>query len=267
MFAYLKNVSDYKKGGLMRKSLKSCLLVLSASFVLLGCDKGGGDKPVETEIIDPVKTGDGDGGEVTPPEPYEPWEPEIIDLDEPADPDGVPVDDTVYDYSSISYRYPNGGFTESAGVYSAAYDNSLAINETTTPPFTHGTIQADFVYTTASDSGLIFGCSAKSDYFWEGSGVSYYMFFINYQGNTYLAKTDNGQWITIASGRKVGIQSTTEPVTLKCYFYGDKISCFVNDELLIAVKDPTYLKGTGYGFRAGAKNVKVSNVTVSSSKI
>ena len=256
----------------MKKYIKIPLLVL-VSLCLISCQKNADNKDSNTDgdeqtsIIDPIVTGDGDGDssdDDTIP-PYTPWEPDIIDYDDPQNPDGVPVDETVYDYSMVTYTNVWGGFVKSGNTYTASSNNSLAISQT--PPFTHGTIKADFTYTSACDSGLIFGCSSRTSSYWEGYGTCYYMFFINYQGNTYLAKTDNGDWITIASGRAVGIQSTTEPVTLKCYFYGNKINCFVGDELLISVKDQAYLTGTGYGFRAGTAGVKVSNVVVTNEKI
>ena len=241
----------------MKIPLKMLVLLAFCPLLLTSCATN--TKVIEPEVID----NGGDGGD------YEPWVGEILDLDDPTSIDEVPYDKTVYDYSSMSFKTVHGAFSSTSTTYTASSNDSMAINTNSTSPFTHGTYSVDITIPTAGDSGIVFGLSYRNqETFWEGGSIAYYFFFINSDGIAYLGKTNNGAWTALKTveGYKSIIGKST-PTNLKVLFYGDKIICFVNNSIVIAVRDRNYLTGSGFGFRLAKSSVSVTNIFASSNRV
>lgn len=246
--------------GMLTLGLASCEGTMSES--------SSAESSATPTIVDPEVISSQDSSTSSTSEEYVPWVPEIIDLDDPTTFDDVPVDETVYDYGNLSFTTVSGQFSESGGAYTGTEPRNMAVNSPGTSPFTHGTFSADFTIPNGGDNGLVFGLSSDyEDDYWEGYGISYYFFFINFEGLIYLGKTDGGKWIELKTSRKIDLSAGNMPINLKVLFYGNKIICFVNGQLELAVRDNAYLTGSGYGFRTGAANAVIDSIVVSSERI
>lgn len=246
----------------MKNTLKRLILLVFLPLLITSCASGAGGNNSDSK-------GDSSSSQTSEEETFSSWEGDIIDLDDSQNIEEVEVDDTVYDYSSMSFTTVNGSFDVTGGKYVASHNDSLAVNSNTTSPFTHGTFSVDITIPTAGDSGIVFGLSSRSpSSFWEGGGTSYYFFFINVDGMAYLGKTDNGRWTAMKTveGYKsiIGKSSATN---LKVLFYGNKIICLINNEIVIAVRDRNYLTGSGFGFRVGKTGTTINNIFASSDKV
>ena len=194
----------------------------------------------------------------------EPWVPEIIAGETGA---GVPNvnDDVKYDYSAskLTFTTANGGFSETIvsgkiSNYTTTGTNNLLY--TTSVAFPYGTITCNVKTLTTTDSGIVFGLSSSSTSFWEGSGISYYFFFLSKEGTAYLGKTNNSSWSIL---KQVTYSfNDTDVYTLKVIYQGSKICCYVNNEFMIGVRDNSQLTGTGFGVRSGASGVSFSNMSI-----
>ena len=166
------------------------------------------------------------------------------------------------------YDVANGSVDEFANGVCSTAANTMAVYHG--GEFAEGTISVDITLGNAiGDNGIIFGLknTTGSDKFWEGSGVTYYVFFISMAGTAYLGKTVNGQWIVC------GIDNTTSFALNKTYNLTvsrdksnadyDVINCYVDGTLHVSYKDNTAIDGAGYGIRSGVSGIKYSNFEIS----
>lgn len=266
----------------MALKIKKTAFIVPATLLLASCSLTPVSTPstpsissnTSINIVDPSVVGPGNGGislpetSTSPTTPsYEPWVGDIIDLDEPYVDSEVEIDDTVYDYTNLEFDTVAGEFDKVGNTYTSTLKSSMARSSSTTSPFTHGTFSVDVKYVTPCDSGIIFGLNDNgSEKYWEGYGISYYFFFLNTEGDAYLAKSVDGKWIECSV---VGafVPAANEVVNLKVLYYGDKIICMINNVLYITYQDDSYLTGTGFGFRAGATGMEFSNIFASSDRV
>lgn len=257
------------------KLWKLLLVVLSVvifAFSGMACAVRG-YLPTESEdagYMDTVSPDETD----TPPEvddgeeeskPYEPFIPGIMDFD-PDNPIGGDYDfSTVYDYTGATLKDASGTFVEENGAYTAQYGAALYVNRNEQYPFPYGTLSAD-VISKGTDTGIVFGLSANRNYFWEGSGISYYFFFVSQAGRAYLGKADNGGWAAL-SEREIPNYSGNTKYNVKVIFKGNKILCYIDGQQMLSYADSNALAGTGWGIRAGGVGATISNVQISSSFI
>ncbi len=186
---------------------------------------------------------------------------EIIDID---DRDEKPFDDSVkYDYS-IDLKTVSGTFDymTTTDEYVSGQTDSMAVIDSA--PFPYGTISCTVKTSTETDSGLVFGLSGNGyDYFWE-QGVSYYFFFLSREGKAYLGKV-NGGWNIV---KIVDYSFTADRAyRMKVVYRNARIWCFINDELMFAVKDHMPLNGTGCGIRTGMPGVTFGDIQVTNNYV
>ena len=87
--------------------------------------------------------------------------------------------------------------------------------------------------------------------YWEGTGTSYYFFFIGDNGNARLAEVKGG-WKDL--GEAV-IGSVKRDYRLEVLIDGNKINCFVDGVKCFTYNAVNKLSGTSYGIRCGAEGV------------
>ncbi len=174
------------------------------------------------------------------------------------------VNDPVDAYSGV-LKSVWGSFLTSDGVIKSTARTSLAVNET--DGFDRGAVQVTVKQTVPSDAGIVVSASGNGLRYWEGEGIAYYFFFIGWGKNAehpvaYLGKTDNGKWTAL---KVIDINSLTfgEPYKLKVVLNGTDLNCYVNDKLYIVFSERRFLRGTGYGIRAGAVATEFSDFSVS----
>ena len=155
-------------------------------------------------------------------------------------------------YQVSSYFVGNGSFdADETRIYSSE-SNSIAYKE---DEFALGTLSVDMIQSgIASDSGIIFGLERNGNInFWE-ENVSYYFFFINFEGHPYLGKVNNGSWTSLyfsptpLDGFKFDVGSTNN---LKIERTATTIKCFVDNVQVCEYIDKSPLLGKEYGFRVG----------------
>ena len=132
--------------------------------------------------------------------------------------------------------------------------------------FPYGTISAD-VINNGADAGIIFGLSASSDRFFDGgSGASYYFYFVSMSGYAYLGRTTTSNaWQALMTTTISGYNKSTQ-YNIKAVFRGNKIICYVNNQVVFTYTDASPLTGTGWGLRSNnGTNSTISNLTLSSS--
>jgi len=183
------------------------------------------------------------------------------------------TNDYVFDNDSYSldnganYTYPGtlttvaGGFTVNGSNFVSSAANSLAADTT---PFRYGSIQVDIKPSNSSDNGIVFGYSKTGTATWEGSGISYYFLFVNYQGIVILGKSDNGTWSTAGQSSGVVVKDFTKSYKLLLVYKEREINVYLDGTLLFTSLDGDPLFGTGYGLRAGGNGVSFANFTVTS---
>ena len=223
--------------------------------------------PGEYPVVSPSLNPDGNLGgsdSIDPGLPSEPFIPEIEDFDNPVEIGGSYDFSTQYDYTGATLTLVDGYFIvdqdENGYYYQASGSRALSVN--TSVAFPYGTISAD-VINNASDTGIVFGLSSTKTHFWEGSGISYYFFFINFGGTAYLGKADNGGWAALAEYIIPDWTASTS-YNIKAVFMGNKILCFLNDQHIFSYSDANVLTGTGWGVRAGDSGAIIKNVQISS---
>jgi|GEM_PF-4441033 len=170
-------------------------------------------------------------------------------------------------YTLADYTVENGAFAYASGVLTSASDSSLALSKGLS--LTHGSYSAKVTKPTSamSDAGLVFAVTApEGTPFWEqAAGVSYYFFFINVDGNAYLAKIlgDGATvWNQLGGVYEVASYSDGKEATLKVDFDGTYIDAFVNGTQYIRYKDSAPLTGTGVGIRASLSGVAYRDLAV-----
>lgn len=158
------------------------------------------------------------------------------------------------------YKVVSGVFEEVEGVLVSNAGNSFAVKEEQL--FTSGRYMAFLKANIPSDNGIVFGLTDfNKDEYWE-TGVSYYFFFINFNGTLILAKVDNG-WNTLADNPD--LEATYDPTNtymLTVEWIGNTIKCYVDDVLYIIYEDTNPLGGYKVGVRAQIAGVEFSNITI-----
>lgn len=161
------------------------------------------------------------------------------------------------------YVIASGSFTSSEGMITSTTGNAIA--EKKGQEFVYGTLEATMTSNGGyADNGIIFNLTPNETHsYWE-SDVAYYFFFINLNGGAYLGKVDYGTW-KACEYLPVNNYNPNNTYRLKVVKDDSTISCYINDELYFTHADEFPLEGTGYGLRAGGKNVSYTNVKCESS--
>ncbi len=186
-------------------------------------------------------------------------DPQIIDTYVSIDKNGIKKEE-VQEYKIAAGKF---SYDSENKTYTSEATNSLAVHKTLT--MRNGTYSAQmYLEKQGGDNGIIFQVKeSETGLFWEGSGVRYFFFFINLNGDALLAKTNNGTWTHIKDS----------PCTIKYQDYNDlkvvidnnKISCFVNGLKVIEHQEALFNSSIGVGLRSGTKGIKYRNVSVSDS--
>lgn len=161
-----------------------------------------------------------------------------------------------------------GGFwKQNNGKQKSTTANALAVKKYAS--FDSGTLSTTVTLTGESgDSGIVFAVTnpQNKDNFWE-SGVSYYFFFLSWDGKAYLGKVDNGSWVVCSATDIPGFNpsgayeiAVSRDTSNEKY---DLIHCYVDDTLYVSYKDSLKLSGTEYGLRAGVKGVTYTDIIYS----
>ncbi len=161
-------------------------------------------------------------------------------------------------YSNSLYR-ACGGYDTITDGYKSIGGSLIMAN--TNQDFDCGTIEVTVNSPSKSDSGIIVCLNNNGrTTFWE-SGVSYYFFFVNLDGNAYLGKVDNGSW---SAKKVVPIANYVQGAdyTLKVELNGTDLYCYVNGQLYIAFSEYRFLSGGGFGIRTGASNVSFTDFKI-----
>lgn len=161
------------------------------------------------------------------------------------------------------YIIASGSFNEADGLLTSATGNAIA--EVKNGEFVYGTLSATMdTNGNSGDNGLIFSLTPDTLHsYWE-SNVSYYFFFISFNGSAYLGKVDNGTW-TSCDVVPIPGYNVNDTYTLKVEKDSTSISGYVNDVCYVTYADSFPLTGTGYGVRAGAKGVSFGDIDCQSS--
>ena len=225
----------------------------------------------KAQAVAPEVNGAGDSAQVIYPEtvdgeseekePFKPFIPSFTD-DEPF----IDMEDNrdyskQYNYEGVVLSPKNGACTVSDGVYTCTDISTIHANLSPESAFPYGTISVD-VMNNGSDSGIIFGLSSTQNYFWEGSGVSYYFAFVNFEGVLFLGRTVNGTWSTLAYTNIAGF-SATKTYNLKVLYRVDKVVLFLDDVPMLYYRTEKPLAGTGWGIRMGVAGATISNIAIS----
>lgn len=114
-----------------------------------------------------------------------------------------------------------------------------------------GAIETNMKVTAGSDNGIVFKVDdGGRNHFWEETQVSYYFFFINFEGKASLGRVLNGSWTDMSGAINIPGYSIEQTYTLRVEYTSSQISCYINNAEMIRVSDSS-LVGTQYGFRAG----------------
>lgn len=160
-----------------------------------------------------------------------------------------------------NYNIVSGNAKEADGKITSMMPNTLLTNKEGS--FTDGTITATIKTVAGSDSGIVFGLTdnGKAN-FWEDKDVSYYFFFINVNGDAYLAKVGGEPaWQQCGAVTHIADFNAANTYTLKVVRNGNNIKCYVNDTLYVDFTDEAALSGTKYGYRAQAAGVEYGLIT------
>jgi len=161
--------------------------------------------------------------------------------------------------SDITVR--NGSISTSGNWITTTAANSLATLNT---EIYNGTIEVDVVSGVAQDVALIFRASSSSEKFWE-SGSSYYLFMVNSAGEVFIAKIynrSNAPWEEVITSQR--IRNTYDPLkgySLKVELNDDVITCYLDGEMILSLKDDTPFTGTKVGVRAAKSGAMFCNLT------
>lgn len=178
-----------------------------------------------------------------------------------------PFDDSQkYDYSSFSLNNKNGSFTKNNDVYTSNAINTLAVCDDI--PFPYGSFEVLLTRASSTcDQGIVFSLSdSNKTSYWEGSGVSYYFFFLARNGQLSLGKTTNGLWTTRYE-TSVGAVSPTAEYKMKVVMKSNLMIFFFNDQIKFYLKDNEFLIGTKWGIRAGDINTNFTITKLTSDYI
>jgi len=159
--------------------------------------------------------------------------------------------------STVTTR--NGTATISGNSITTTAANTLITHNTT---LYNGTISVDFVPALAQDVALIFRANPASSTakFWE-TGVSYYLFMVNAAGEVFIAQINNGWKEIITSQRIRNTYDPTKGYSLKVELNNDVITCYLDGEVILSLKDENALSGTTVGIRAAKSGAIFYNLT------
>lgn len=153
----------------------------------------------------------------------------------------------------------NGSVSINGNWITTTATNSLATLNT---EVYNGTVSVDVVPNTKQDVALIFRANPASSTakFWE-TGVSYYLFMVNAGGEVFIAKINNG-WTEIITSQR--IRNTYDPLkgySLKVELNNDVITCYLDGEMILSLKDENALGGSTVGIRAAQSGAMFCNLT------
>ena len=156
-----------------------------------------------------------------------------------------------------------GDFTAENNAYTTAQARSILESKTA---WSGGTVEYDFKMGTTADTGFIFGITNpnKADTYWETTGVSYYMAFIN-QNGIGIAAVYDGKWTLhkpcVNAPFSDGFDANrTYHVTLSWNAETGEITVSTDAGNTTSFTVENKLNGTGWGFRGAAVGHTWSNV-------
>jgi len=171
-------------------------------------------------------------------------------------------------YESIDYKVEyatlNGTFEYRANSITSSEADSLCLVPHET--MRKGTLSVDMTATEPSDNGIVLLAKHASQSMWEGSGVSYYFYFISQAGTLYLGKTRNSEWTCVNESNIRGY-SLKKNYNLKISFDVQEsfvqFHCYLNDEHYYSVRDYETNFGNEFGLRAGKADTTFSYINAS----
>ncbi len=175
----------------------------------------------------------------------------------------VTPDKNTFNEDLSNYHIAHGTFDAEEEIYSVSR-SALAIHDQRT--FEYGVYQADVsIDNPVSQNGIVFSLSEDKKYYWEGSGISYYFFYITETGRAALGKTDNGTWATVFD-KVIRDFEKVHTYQMKIVKDENTISCYVDGILYGTYSDNSPLKGTKIGIRAGDTGVSFKNIRIHEQK-
>ena len=160
-----------------------------------------------------------------------------------------------FDYLTVE----GNGFI-SSGSFNMEKNSAISLNKNSIFVFNDEFKESFFGVTVSnprgqtSDNGIIFGLSYDNESFWEGTGISYYFFFVNIDGLAYLGKTVNNSWSELGT-MQIKDFNRTNDYNLRVYYSNNLILCYINDFLYISYIPTTRLTGIKFGLRAGGNGI------------
>lgn len=185
--------------------------------------------------------------------------------------DELKTDAELIEEEKVNYRVLNGMFSQERGIISSEHGNSILVFDDT---FENGSYSV-LVNSKGSraDNGIVFKMSYPENQtdIWEGSGISYYFFFLSLSGTAYLGKTDNGTWSVLSEVIIPGY-NPNNAYNLEVQTVDNLILCSVSGELMLSYIDDNLLTGNKYGLRSGNPGVDYSdinkeNIDISNTKL
>ncbi len=172
-------------------------------------------------------------------------------------------DKNTFNEDLSNYHIAHGTFEAEEEIQSVSR-SALAIHDQRT--FEYGVYQADVsIANPVSQNGIVFSLSEDKRYYWEGSGISYYFFYITETGRAALGKTDNGTWATVFD-KVIRDFEKVHTYQMKIVKDENTISCYVDGILYGTYSDNSPLKGTKIGIRAGDIGVSFKNIRIHEQK-
>lgn len=159
---------------------------------------------------------------------------------------------------TVRWHTVQGIMEETETGYVSKLANTLAVFD---GEFAFGTFSCNVTSTDKTDSGLVFGLSTNgAEYFWE-YGVTYYFYFLGQGGKAYLGKVASDGW-HILNTKNIGTIDPDREYSLKVIYNKNRITCFIDGEIMFGYKDTQPLSGKGYGLRTGAPDIVFSNIDI-----
>ena len=248
-------INSENMGGLMKKIRNVVIGALILTAVIGShADCAFSANGEENNIVYPKEKGSASSDS----QPYTPFEPEIIDLDEDKAAYDRNFDDSKkYDYTDLSLGRVCGAFDDTLKSTAA---NSIMASSKDSNPFRYGTVSCTVKgATNTTDNGIVFAFEGNT---FEGSNTSYYFFFIGQSGFAHLGMVNNGSWKDLGSVQAFSSVDSESEYELKVVWRGSRISCYINDVLYVAVHEYFPISGSRVGIRAGASGVTFKNFTV-----
>ncbi len=174
---------------------------------------------------------------------------------------GVTEGENTFNQDVFRYDYAHGEYDLEQPSLISTQRTSMATSIDRT--FRYGVLEADisFPLNVTSQNGLVFGLSSDKTNYWEGTGISYYFFYITENGRACLGRTENGKWNTVFE-KVIRPFDSTHTYRMRAIRGENTISCYVDGILYGTFSDSAPLTGTKFGVRSGDQGVRFSDIRV-----